>query len=72
MDSTFLASYFLVNIPYICPLRLGNLLIIMALIHAQRSGHRVIALIGGATAKIGDPSGKTSERAAMDDKEIER
>ena len=44
----------------------------MALIHAQRSGHRVIALIGGATAKIGDPSGKTSERAAMDDKEIER
>ena len=53
-------------------MRLGNLLIIMALIHAQRSGHRVIALIGGATAKIGDPSGKTSERPAMDDKEIER
>jgi tyrosyl-tRNA synthetase len=34
----------------------------MALAHFQRCGHRVIALVGGATGLIGDPSGKSSER----------
>ncbi|XP_045477106.1 tyrosine--tRNA ligase, mitochondrial [Harmonia axyridis] len=43
-------------------LHVGNLLIINNLIHWQRGGHRVIALVGGATAKIGDPSGRTTDR----------
>jgi len=43
-------------------LHVGNLLILMGLIHAQRAGHSVVALIGGATGRIGDPSGKNVER----------
>lgn len=37
----------------------------MGLIHAQRAGHYPIALIGGATGKIGDPSGRNSERSQL-------
>ena len=48
-------------------LHIGNLLVIMAMLHAQRAGHKVIALIGDATVKIGDPSGKTTERPSLDD-----
>jgi tyrosyl-tRNA synthetase len=40
----------------------GSLVPIMALAHMQRHGHRVIALMGGGTAMIGDPSGKTELR----------
>ena len=43
-------------------LGVGNLVQIMTLMHFQRSGHRPIALIGGATGMIGDPSGKSQER----------
>jgi len=43
-------------------LHVGNLLILMGLIHCQRAGHSVVALIGGATGRIGDPSGKKTER----------
>ncbi|MFO7936536.1 MAG: tyrosine--tRNA ligase [Kiritimatiellia bacterium] len=43
-------------------LQAGNFVTIMALAHMQRQGHRVIALVGGATGLIGDPSGKSSER----------
>ncbi|XP_043944036.1 tyrosine--tRNA ligase, mitochondrial [Protopterus annectens] len=46
-------------------LHVGNLLPLIALLHFQRAGHNVIALIGGATAQIGDPSGKTKEREAL-------
>lgn len=53
-------------------LHLGNLLAIIALAWFQRLGHRVFALIGGATGKIGDPSGKSSERPVLDDATIER
>ena len=38
----------------------------MGLIHSQRGGHQPIALIGGATGKIGDPSGRNTERTAME------
>ncbi|KAK2160620.1 hypothetical protein LSH36_129g03024 [Paralvinella palmiformis] len=51
-------------------LHVGHLLTIMALLHCQRGGHSVIALIGGATAKIGDPSGRSTERAAMNEDTI--
>ena len=53
-------------------LHIGNLLVIIAMLHAQRAGHKVIALVGGATAKIGDPSGKTNERPSLNDKIINK
>ena len=43
-------------------LHIGNLVPIMLLAHFQRCGHKPIALVGGATGMIGDPSGKSSER----------
>ena len=43
-------------------LQAGNFVAIMNLCHYQRAGHKVLALVGGATGMIGDPSGKTSER----------
>ncbi|XP_062403033.1 tyrosine--tRNA ligase, mitochondrial-like [Sardina pilchardus] len=46
-------------------LHAGNLLAIIGLLHFRNAGHNVIALIGGATAQIGDPSGKTTEREAL-------
>ncbi|KAI8924897.1 hypothetical protein BC831DRAFT_463317 [Entophlyctis helioformis] len=53
--------------PTATSLHVGNLLTIIALLHFQLSGHQAIALIGGATGSIGDPSGKTSERQALDE-----
>lgn len=52
-------------------LHLGNLLAIIALAWFQRHGHRVVALIGGATGKVGDPSGKSAERPMMDETTIQ-
>ena len=46
-------------------LHLGHLVPIMALAHLQRLGHKPIALIGGGTAMIGDPSGKTEARKML-------
>ncbi|MDH3272046.1 MAG: tyrosine--tRNA ligase [Gemmatimonadota bacterium] len=46
-------------------LHLGNLVPIMGLVHAQRAGHTPIALVGGGTGLIGDPSGKTLERQLL-------
>ena len=43
-------------------LHVGNFMGIMALMHAQRNGIRPIAIVGGATGLIGDPSGKSTER----------
>jgi tyrosyl-tRNA synthetase len=43
-------------------LHIGNLLPVMDLMHLQRHGHRPVALVGGGTGLIGDPSGRTSER----------
>ncbi|MGB1003569.1 MAG: tyrosine--tRNA ligase [Salibacteraceae bacterium] len=47
-------------------LHIGNLVPIMLLVHLQRAGHRPLALVGGATGMIGDPSGKSSERNLLD------
>nr|CAH7743312.1 unnamed protein product [Callosobruchus chinensis] len=47
-------------------LHVGNLLVLVNLLHWQRGGHQPIALIGGATAKIGDPSGRNMEREKME------
>ncbi len=51
-------------------LHVGSLLPIMAMVHMQRAGHVPIALIGGGTAMIGDPSGKTQVRPIMTREEI--
>ncbi|MDQ1335212.1 MAG: tyrosyl-tRNA synthetase [Thermodesulfobacteriota bacterium] len=48
----------------------GSLLPIMALVHMQRVGHRPIAVIGGGTALVGDPSGKTEMRPIITREEI--
>ncbi|KAG8224856.1 hypothetical protein J437_LFUL005459 [Ladona fulva] len=53
-------------------LHVGNLLVLTNLIHWQRAGHQVISLIGGATAQIGDPSGRTSERKKLKLENIEK
>ena len=52
-------------------LHLGHLVPVMGLAHLQRAGHRPIALVGGGTGMIGDPSGKTSERPLASVDEIE-
>ncbi len=46
-------------------LHIGNLVPIMLLTHLQQSGHQPIALVGGATGMIGDPSGKSEERVFL-------
>ncbi|MEX2466867.1 MAG: tyrosine--tRNA ligase [Gemmatimonadota bacterium] len=46
-------------------LHVGSLLVIMGLVHLQRAGHTPIALVGGGTGLIGDPSGKTAERQLL-------
>ncbi|KAF7987269.1 hypothetical protein HCN44_003031 [Aphidius gifuensis] len=46
-------------------LHVGNLLVLMNLLHWQRSGHQVIVLLGGATGQIGDPSDRTTERTEI-------
>lgn len=46
-------------------LHVGSLVPIMVLVHLQRHGHRPVALVGGGTGMIGDPSGKTSERQLL-------
>lgn len=53
-------------------LHIGNLVPIMLLAFFQRCGHRPIALVGGATGMIGDPSGKSSERNLLDEATLRR
>ncbi|MBI3135822.1 MAG: tyrosine--tRNA ligase [Bacteroidetes bacterium] len=48
-------------------LHCGSLVPIMLLVHLQRAGHRPIALVGGATGMVGDPSGKSDERNLLDE-----
>ncbi len=53
-------------------LHVGNLLSIMMLRWLQRTGHRPIALVGGGTTKVGDPSGKDESRRLLSEEEIAR
>lgn len=46
-------------------LHVGHLLPVMALLHFQRAGHNVIAVVGGATARLGDPSGRERAREPL-------
>lgn len=47
-------------------LGIGNMVQVMTLTHFQRAGHKPIALVGGATGMVGDPSGKSAERNLLD------
>jgi tyrosyl-tRNA synthetase len=51
-------------------LHIGNLVPITLLMHFQRSGHKPIALVGGATGMVGDPSGKSEERNLLDEETL--
>lgn len=53
-------------------LHIGSMLPIMGLVHLQRHGHRPIAIAGGGTAMVGDPSGKTELRKMLTLDDIER
>lgn len=48
-------------------LHVGSLVPILLLVHLQKAGHKPIALVGGATGMVGDPSGKSAERNLLDD-----
>ena len=52
-------------------LHIGNLVPIMLLVHFQRSGHKPIALVGGATGMVGDPSGKSEERKFLSEEALQ-
>jgi tyrosyl-tRNA synthetase len=56
--------------PTATSLHIGSLVPIMALVHMQQHGHRPIVLIGGGTALIGDPSGKTEMRQILTREQI--
>jgi tyrosyl-tRNA synthetase len=58
--------------PTASSLHLGSLVPIMSLAHAQRHGHRPIAVVGGGTTLVGDPSGKTEMRRLMSREEIDQ
>ncbi|RUA25491.1 MAG: tyrosine--tRNA ligase, partial [Bacteroidetes bacterium] len=53
-------------------LHIGHLVGVMMLRHLQNAGHRPIALIGGATGMIGDPSGKSDERNLLDEETLRK
>ena len=51
-------------------MHVGHLIPLMGLAHMQRGGHRIIALMGGGTAMIGDPSGKTEIRKMLTEEQL--
>ena len=51
-------------------MHVGHLIPLMGLAHMQRGGHRIIALMGGGTAMIGDPSGKTEIRKMLTEEKL--
>ncbi|CAH2354353.1 tyrosine--tRNA ligase, mitochondrial [[Candida] railenensis] len=57
--------------PTAISLHLGNLLPLMVLLHFNLRGHDVVGIVGGATGEVGDPSGRTTERTAIESTERE-
>jgi len=56
--------------PTAASLHIGSLIPIMSLVHMQQAGHRPIALVGGGTVLVGDPSGKTEMRKLLTPEEV--
>ncbi len=57
--------------PTASSLHIGNLVPVMLLLHLQKAGHKPYVLVGGATGRVGDPSGKSNERKLLSVEEIE-
>lgn len=53
-------------------LHVGSLVPILLLVHFQRHGHKPVALVGGSTGMIGDPSGKSTERNLLDSETLQK
>ena len=53
-------------------LHIGSLVPILLLVHLQKAGHRPVALVGGATGMVGDPSGKSEERNLLDEETLQQ
>ena len=53
-------------------LHVGSLIPIMLLVHLQRHGHKPLALVGGATGMVGDPSGKSEERNLLNSETLQK
>jgi tyrosyl-tRNA synthetase len=70
MDKEKISAYIGFD-PSASSLHVGSLLPIMGLVHLQRYGHTPIAIVGGGTGLIGDPSGKAQERPLMTSEEVE-
>lgn len=58
--------------PTASSLHVGSLLPIMVLVRFQRAGHKPIAIVGGGTGMIGDPSGKSAERQLLDNETLQK
>lgn len=58
--------------PSAASMHVGNLLPLLALLHCALHGHTALVLVGGATGAIGDPSGRSTERSALDPDQLEK
>ncbi|HSJ69614.1 MAG TPA: tyrosine--tRNA ligase, partial [Anditalea sp.] len=67
-----MASAYLGFDPTADSLHIGHLVGVMTLLHFQRSGHKPVALVGGATGMIGDPSFKSAERNLLDNETLSK
>lgn len=56
--------------PSASSMHMGNFVMVMTLMRLQRAGHKIIAVVGGGTGMIGDPSGRSSERNLLDEKTL--
>ena len=57
--------------PSAASMHMGNFVMVMTLMRLQRAGHKIIAVVGGATGMIGDPSGRSSERNLLSVSDLE-
>lgn len=69
MDKEMISAYVGID-PTADSLHIGHLVGVMMLKHLQMAGHKPLALIGGATGMIGDPSGKSEERNLLNEEEL--
>ena len=71
MEKELISAYVGID-PTADSLHIGHLVGVMMLKHLQIAGHKPLALVGGATGMIGDPSGKSEERNLLDEKELRK